>query len=135
MNENGIFLSHVRQKCFIQNDNVGQAKKEQNASLINIFIIQKGSKHQIVMVQSDVLDIHLRYNPHPFPYVLLSKFPYVLLAKVNHFDMFLHFLSSIAPSSAVGLPTYLPISSHSRIWYHHVGNFFFGNHERGSNDA
>ena len=32
--------THVRQTCFIHNDNVGQAKKEKNASIINIFIIQ-----------------------------------------------------------------------------------------------
>ena len=39
-NENGILLIDVRQKCFIHNDNVGQAKKEQNAAINNIFIIQ-----------------------------------------------------------------------------------------------
>ena len=33
-------IHNVRQECFIHNDNVGQAKKEQNASIINIFIIQ-----------------------------------------------------------------------------------------------
>ena len=45
---------------------------------------------QIVMVQNDVLDILLLYNPYPFPYVLVAKFaivvkvepfPYVLVAK------------------------------------------------------
>ena len=44
----------------------------------------------IVMVESDVLNILLRYNPYPFPYVLVAKFaiivkvepfPYVLVAK------------------------------------------------------
>ena len=30
----------VKRECFIHNDNDGQAKKEQNASIINIFIIQ-----------------------------------------------------------------------------------------------
>ena len=42
---------------------------------------------------------------------------------------------TIAPASTVGLRTYLPISSHSGLWYHHVGNFFFGNNERGNNDS
>jgi len=84
------------------------------------------------MVQSDVLDIYLRYNSHPFPYVLLAKFPNIFLAKVH---MFLHFICSLAPSSKVELPSYLPISSHFGLWYHHVGNFFFSSHERGSNDA
>ena len=42
MNENGILLIDVRQKCFIHNDNVEEALKEQNASIIIIFIIQKG---------------------------------------------------------------------------------------------
>ena len=45
---------------------------------------------QIVMVQNDMFDIVLRYNIHPFPYVLEAKFsivikvqpfPYVFVAK------------------------------------------------------
>ena len=45
---------------------------------------------QIVMVQSDVLEILLLYNPRPFPYFLVAKFaiivkvepfPYVLVSK------------------------------------------------------
>ena len=39
-NENGILLIDVRQKCFIHNYNVGQAKKEQTTPIIIIFIIQ-----------------------------------------------------------------------------------------------
>ena len=128
----GILLNDLRQNCFIHNYNVEEAKKEQNASIIIIFIIQKVIKHQIVMVQSDVLEIYLRYNSHPFPYVLLAKFPNIFLAKVH---MFLHFICSLAPSSKVELPSYLPISSHSGLWYHHVAICFFRIHERGSNNA
>ena len=33
---------------------------------------------QIVMVQNDVLDILLLYNPYAFPYVLVAKFATVV---------------------------------------------------------
>ena len=35
----------------------------------------------IVMLQSDVLDILLHYNPHTFPYILAAKFAIVIRVK------------------------------------------------------
>ena len=72
------------------------------------------------MVQSDVFNIHLRYNPDPFPYVLVAKFPYNLLPKVQPFP-YVFALPFFHSPFVVG--TYLPIYSHSSLWYHHVSIF------------